>query len=198
MRQNFTSPTNHQPRSRAWTLKAANIESAIKRLEGPNLRLLDLGRMPSEVRAVVLLSTPTLVRRPGQSPTFRGPVVVGFRYHEKWLSQSPVPWEVVTILEPFDIFLPSVSLAGGLCLGHLSANFSVESVFHLTWAAVVVNMRITNTIDWQVFRPDAAAFLRSHQEKFPITRRGLMEPPEDAPTVPVAATLANPTAESPQ
>jgi hypothetical protein len=164
-----------------WALRRPKVSAAITALcHGPNLKLLELGELPSEVRAVVMLNTPTLVCRPGQIPNFRGPVIVGFRYCEKWLSQAPVPWEVITILEPVDIFLPSVSSAGGLCLGHLPANFSVESVFHMTWAAVVVNMRITNTIDWQVFRPDAAAFLRSHTDKFPITRRGLMEPPEGA------------------
>jgi hypothetical protein len=184
MQRDIISPTSQPAVSRAWALRSAHIESEIKRFEGPNLQLLELARMPAEVRAVLLLKTPTLVRRPGQAPTLRGPVVVGFRYHEKWLSQAPIPWEVMTILEPVDIFLPSVSRGGGLCLGHLAANFSVESVLHLTWAAVVVNMRITNTIDWQVFRPDAAAFLRSHADKFPITRRGLMEPPEDAPRFP--------------
>ena len=160
-------------------LKSEHVVAEVRRLaEGPNLELLELGRLPAEVRAVLLLKTPTLVRLPGQAPVLGGPVVVGFRYHEKWLSQAPVPWEVITILEPFDIFLPSVSPAGGLCLGHPPANFSVESVLHLTWAAVVVNMRITNTVDWQIFRPEAAAYLRSNKEKFPITRRGLMEPPE--------------------
>lgn len=184
MRQQLPIPSQSPP-SRAWALKRQKVVEELKALcQGPNLLLLELGELPSEIRAVVLLKTPTLVCRPGQTPAFRGPVVVGFRYHEKWLSQAPVPWEVITILEPFDIFLPSVSPAGGLCLGHPPANFSVESVFHLTWAAVVVNMRITNTIDWQIFRPDAAAYLRSNKDKFPITRRGLMEPPESAPEQP--------------
>ena len=102
------------PASKAWALKSEHVVSEIQRLAaGPNLRLLELGRLASEVRAVLLLKTPTLVCQPGQAPAFRGPVVVGFRYHERWLSQAPVPWEVMTILEPLDIFLPSVSPAAG-------------------------------------------------------------------------------------
>src|SRR6187401_1940928 len=95
--------SNESPRpSRAWALKSQHVVSELRRLAlGPNLQLLELGQLPLEVRAVVLLKTPTLVGRPGQAPAFRGPVVVGFRYHEKWLSQAPVPWEVMTILEPF-------------------------------------------------------------------------------------------------
>ena len=198
MRQQLQMSSQSSP-SRAWALKRQKVVAEIKALcQGPNLQLLELGEMPSEVRAIVMLKTPTLVCQPGRTPIFRGPVIVGFRYHEKWISQAPVPWEVITILEPFDIFLPSVSPAGGLCLGHPPANFSVESVFHLTWAAVVVNMRITNTIDWQIFRPDAAAFLRSHKEKFPITRRGLMEPPETAPATSAAQSETQLATEQPQ
>lgn len=188
MRQHFFSASSASA-SKAWALKSQRVVADLQQLgQGPNLQLLELAQFPSEVRAVLLVKTPTLVRPPGRSPTFRGPVLVGMRYHEAWLSQAPVPWEVITVIEPVDIFLPSVSPGGGLCLGHPPANFSVESVFHLTWAALVVNMRITNTIDWQVFRPEAAAYLRSNQDKFPITRRGLMEPPEAAPVRPARQT----------
>jgi len=185
MRLPPTPANSAAPPSRAWTLKAENVVSELRRLsQGPNLQLLEVQRWSAEVRAVLLMKTQTLVRVPGQAPTLLGPVVAGFRYHERWLREAPIPWEVMTILDPVHAFHPSIAPSGGLCLGHPPANFSVESVFHLAWAGVVFNMRIVNTIDWQVFRPEAAAYVRANHARFPITRRGLMEPPEAAPSQP--------------
>lgn len=167
--------------SAAWTHKLAKIEAVVGRVcAGPNVTLIGQERRAAEFRAVLQFATPTLVRLPGAAPSLAGPVVVGLRYHERWLSHAPVSWEVATILSPVHVFHPSINPGGGLCLGHLAAGFSMEEVLHLTWAAIVFNTRIVNTVDWQVFRPEAAAFIRAHRDQFPITRRGLLEPADSA------------------
>jgi hypothetical protein len=56
----------------------------------------------------------------------------------------------------------------------------MEQILHATWAALVFNMRIVNTIDWQSFNREAAAFIRNAPKgTFPLTRRGLLEPPTE-------------------
>lgn len=167
--------------ARAWANKLAHTKSVVQRVcQGPNVTLVGQEQLAAEFRAVLQFATPTLVRLPGAAPSLAGPVVVGLRYHERWLSHAPVSWEVATILSPVHVFHPSINPGGGLCLGHLAAGFSMEEVLHLTWAAIVFNTRIVNTVDWQVFRPEAAAFIRAHRDQFPITRRGLLEPADSA------------------
>src|SRR6476620_8849824 len=105
-----SAPVISSQPSRAWMLKAEHVVSELQRLsQGPNLQILEVQRWPAEVRGVVLLKTQTLVRLPGQAPTLWGPVMVGFRYHERWLREAPVPWEVMTILEPVHAFHPSIA-----------------------------------------------------------------------------------------
>ena len=47
----------------------------------------------------------------------------------------------------------------------------------MTWAALVFNMQVVDTVDWHGMNPAAAAFVRSHREMFPLTDRGLFEAP---------------------
>jgi hypothetical protein len=74
------------------------------------------------------------------------------------------------------VYHPNVNANGGLCLGKPPANVPMDLILHMTWAALVLNTRLVTTTDWRVFNPAAAAYVRSHKDKFPLTDRGLLEP----------------------
>lgn len=174
---------------RSWELKKAKLRRTLDDfvLRSPNLKLHYSDDLGDELRTVVEFAVPTLVRLPGDQPRLLGPVVCGIRYHRDFMSLPPIPWEIVTVLEPLFVYHPSVNAGAGLCIGHPVANLTMEEILHTTWAGLVFNSRIINTIDWQVFNPHAASYVRNAPEgTFPITPRGLME----APTPEEAARLA--------
>jgi hypothetical protein len=166
--------------SRPWELKKARH---VRTIEGfasasPNLTLHHLEDSGEELRCVLQFETRTLVKPPGHKPFLVGPVIAGVRYHQEWLSRAPIPTEIVTILMPLGVFHPNVGPAGNLCLGHPGAGLTMEQILHSAWAALVFNMRIVNTIDWQAFNREAAEYVRNAPAgTFPLTRRGLLEPP---------------------
>jgi hypothetical protein len=143
--------------------------------------LLDMQDIGEEIRAILQFDTQTLVKRPGKEVRLIGPVVAGLRYHQSFQSQAPIPWEIVTILDPMPVYHPNVNPNGGLCLGKPPANVPMDLILHLTWAALVLNTRLVTTTDWRVFNPAAAAYVRAHADRFPLTERGLLEPRPEQP-----------------
>lgn len=164
--------------NRGWQLKKDKLRRDVEKYSGPgsNLVLLGTEDLGDELRIMSLFKTQTLVRPPGGEAQLRGPVIAGIRYCRGWMSLAPIPWEIVTIFEPFDLFHPSVNPAGGLCLGHPMPNSSMELILNMTWAALVLNTRVVNTVEWQIFNPAAAAHVRhAAPGRFPLTHRGLLE-----------------------
>jgi hypothetical protein len=129
-----------------------------------------------ELRAIVRFDTVTLVKNPRGDVSSKGPVTVGIRYHERFMAEPPHPAQIVTVFAPLMCFHPNIAFSGAICLGHPPANVSMAEILHMTWAALVFNMRVVNTVDWQGFNPEAAAYVRAHSSRFPLTQRGLLEP----------------------
>ncbi len=170
--------------SRVWQLRKEKIQEILKDFSqrSPVMSLLSLEDAGDEIRGVVQFETETLVKFPGREAALAGPVVAGIRYHALFQSQAPIPWEIVTLLFPMAIYHPNVSASCGLCLGHPTANVPMDLILHMTWAAIVLNTRLVTTTDWNVFNPQAAAYVRAHKDRFPLTDRGLLEPlPSRAP-----------------
>ncbi len=186
------------PHSKAWSLRKEKILQVLGDFsqKSPAMSLLSFEDTGDEVRGIVQFETETLVKLPGQDVQLAGPVVAGIRYHHLFQSQAPVPWELVTILFPMAVYHPNVNAGGGLCLGHPAANVPMDLILHMTWAALVLNTRLVTTTDWNVFNREAAAFVRQHKGRFPLTERGLLE------AVPLPAAVSqtavqNPTAPTP-
>lgn len=163
---------------RIWTMRKDKNRSTLEEFskKSPVMSLIDFQDLGDEQRAIVQFETPTLVKLPGKDVELVGPVVVGLRYHQSFQSQAPIPWEIVTILYPMAVYHPNVNFNGGLCLGKAPANLPMDLILHMTWAAIVMNTRLVTTTDWRVFNPDAAAYVRSHKDQFPLCQRGLLEP----------------------
>ncbi|HVS34809.1 MAG TPA: hypothetical protein VMS17_04450 [Gemmataceae bacterium] len=170
--------------ARIWDLKKQWLRQELKdaALHSPVLQIVWEQDHGDEYRAVVRLHTETLVRSPGGAVVRAGPVVLGIRYHRRFLAEAPIPWEIVTVLAPALPFHPNINMAGALCLGHPPPGVSLTQVLHTAWAAVTFNMRLVNTVEWQGLNAEAAAYVRAHKEEFPLTPRGLFEAaPSDAP-----------------
>ncbi len=179
---NETNPP-HSPHSRIWEMRKEKLIETFETFSdiSPVMWLMELQDLGDELRAIVEFHTKTLVKQPGKPPEFVGPVLTGIRYHQSFQSQAPVPWEIVTVLYPMPAFHPNINRNGGLCLGKPPANVPMDLILHLTWAALVLNTRLVTTTDWQVFNPEAAAYVRAHSDQFPLTERGLLEPLPDKP-----------------
>ena len=169
--------TAPQRTDRKWELRKDKFSQVLEQFDrdSPNMRLLAVEDAGDEVRAMVEFDTVTLVRPPGGNVQFRGPVLTGIRYHHRFLSIAPIPWEIVTILSPRAVFHPNVNEQNGLCLWHPQANIPLQQILHTTWAALVLNTRLVNTVDCQVFNHNAAAYVRAEHARFPLTERGLLE-----------------------
>jgi hypothetical protein len=139
-----------------------------------------LGSMDSdeEWRAIVAFDTKTLVAHEG---TVRrdGPVVLGIRFHERFLREAPHPMELVTVLAPQAPFHPNCDSSGALCLGHPAAGVSLELILHQVWAGLMFNMKAVNTRPGQIVNAEAAMYVRANAHLFPITTRGLFEQPDE-------------------
>jgi len=165
------------PTTRIWNLRKDKIQRTLKTFaeDSPVMTLLEMHDIGDEIRAIVQFDTKTLVKPPGRDVERAGPVVTGIRYHQDFQSQAPTPWELVTVLFPMPVYHPNVNPNGGLCLGKPPANVPMDLILHTTWAGLVLNTRLVTTTDWRVFNPDAAAYVRSHSDQFPLTERGLLE-----------------------
>jgi hypothetical protein len=172
------TPPASSPHFRIWEMRKQKVTQTLEKFshESPVMTLLDLQDIGEEIRAILQFDTQTLVKLPGKDVELVGPVVTGLRYHHSFQSQAPIPWEVVTILFPMPVYHPNVNDNGGLCLGKPPANVPMDLILHMTWAALVLNTRLVTTTDWRVFNPEAAAYVRGHADRFPLTERGLLEP----------------------
>lgn len=165
------------PYSRAWELRKEKIRETFKQFDekSPVMHVLEIRDAGDEIGAFVQFDTKTLVKLPGGEVESVGPVLTGIRYHQSFQSKAPVPWEIVTVVFPMPVYHPNVNVGGGLCLGKPQANVPMDLILHTTWAAIVLNTRLVTTTNWRVFNPDAAAYVRSHTDQFPLTQRGLLE-----------------------
>ncbi|MBI3469183.1 MAG: hypothetical protein HY000_39775 [Planctomycetes bacterium] len=163
---------------KSWELKKLSFVKVLEdfALRSPVFEVLGVEDFGDELRTLVRFNTQTLVKERDGEIITRGPVMVGVRYHESCVSTPPLPWEIATVLEPGRVFHPNVNAAGAICLGHPPANMPLGEILHTTWAALVLNMKLVNTIDWQIFNREAAIYVRANCSKFPITPRGLLEP----------------------
>ena len=81
------------------------------------------------------------------------------------MSEAPAPYEIATILSPRFVFHPNVSAAGALCLGHPPPGLPLGEILHMVWAALVFNLRVVNTTEWQGFQPEAAVYVRANRQR---------------------------------
>src|SRR5207249_9207748 len=114
----------------------------------PVVEVLGVQDLGCELRTMLLFKTETLVQARDGAVQRKGPVAVGLRYNERFLSEAPNPSEIVSILEPFFVFHPNVSRTGALCLGHPQPGLPLEEILHMTWAALVFNLRMVDTTEW--------------------------------------------------
>jgi len=133
----------------------------------------------SEWRAMFAFDTKVLVKKPDGSIAREGPIVIGVRYHEGFLSEAPHPFEIVTILNPFGVFHPNCDYTGAMCLGHPEAGISMELILNQVWAGLMLNMKVANTRPGDIVNPLAAAYVRDRAHEFPITPKGLFEDPDE-------------------
>ena len=160
-----------------WRHKLPKLIAALQRYERASqvLEVFGIQEFPDEVRVVLKLDTPTLVRAPNGHIALAGPVVVGIRYHERFLSTAPHPMEIATVLEPPGMHHPNAGRSGGICLGKPVVGISMESILNQLWAAVTFNMSIVNTVSGEVVNREAADFVRANAHRFPLRAEGLLE-----------------------
>jgi hypothetical protein len=163
--------------TRIWNSKKQALLVELHALERRSdvLRVLETRDGGGELRMLVRFDTATLVRPPDGVVRCQGPIVVGLRYHERFLSVAPVPWEIVSVLAPPFVFHPNIDPAGALCLGHPPPAVRLEEIMHMTWAALVLNLRLVDTVEWHGLNPEAATYVRDNQHSFPLDKRGLCE-----------------------
>lgn len=169
-----------RPGGRAWRLKKETIRSDLRDAaeRSPVLEVLDIFDFPDEIRAIVAFSVPTLVAPKKDEVRVEGPVIVAVRYHASFIRVPPVPWEITTILHPLDVFHANIHLSGGLCIGKPPAGISMESILHLTFAAIT--LQSYNPVEWEGLNPIAADFIRRHVDSWPIVDSGLFEDPGES------------------
>lgn len=131
-----------------------------------------------EWRTVVVFDTKSLVLDTEGEVQREGPVVLGIRYHERFLTEAPNPFEIATILRPQGIFHPNAD-GSAICLGHPDAGFSLETVLNQLWAGLMFNMKMVNTKPGDIVNRQAAEYVRSNVQLFPITKKGLFENPDE-------------------
>lgn len=167
--------------TKIWQERKQALERIIRDFDrrSPVMTLLGTRDFNEEWRTIVAFDTKTLARGPEGYIERVGPVVVGVRYHERFLNEAPHPMEIATILEPSAIHHPNASKSGGFCLGHPAAGISLEQVLHQVWAGLTFNMKTVNTRPGEVMNHDAAVYVRSNADLFPITDRGLFEAGEE-------------------
>ena len=166
---------------RVWQMKKEALENELAHYveRSPVLNHLATCDGGDEWRTILMLDTKTLIVGAGDVIERAGPVVVGIRYHERFLSQAPHPMEVVTILEPLRVHHPNCD-ARGMCLGHPPAGLTLDQVLNQVWAGLTFNMDFMNTNHGEIINRKAADYVRACGAKmFPITRRGLLEEPDD-------------------
>jgi hypothetical protein len=166
--------------NKIWQMRKDRIRQSLIELAGrsPVLSLVGHADCGSETRSIVAFNTKTLVRRQDGTIDRAGPVVIGIRYHRRFLTEVPHPMEIVTVLEPRSIFHPNAT-AATFCLGHPPVGITIETVVNQVFAGLMFNMNIVNTLPGQIVNPEAANYVRSTAKQFPLTRKGLFENPDE-------------------
>jgi hypothetical protein len=143
----------------------------------PVMSLKDAMNGGDQVSFVVEFATETLVTDPSGNVGLSGPVLMGLRYHSRFLSESPHPAEIACVLAPRRVHAPHAEpISGAMCLGHPRPGISLELILNQVWAALSFNMNYVNTSHGDVLNPVAAAYVRANAEKFPLHHSGLFEP----------------------
>lgn len=166
--------------SRIWKAKKATLTRAAREFHGrsPALQLLGIDQRDDEWRSRWMMTTSTLAQRADGTVHRAGPVVLGVRYHESFLSEAPHPCEIVTIMLPPRVFHPNATAGGTFCLGHPEAGLSLEFILSQAWAGLTLNMRAVNTRGGDILNPEAAQYVRANAERLPLTEKGMFEPPD--------------------
>ena len=161
--------------SRRWRGKVNASRQALQEASdrSPVFRVENFAAGEESFHALGTFLIPTLVKPDGDEIRLDGPCLVAIRYHERWMTEPPVPWELVTVFHPLDIFHPNAGSANGLCIGITPAGIGMQAIVELTYAALTLNSY--NTLEWDGLNRDAAAFVRRHADRFPITPTGLYE-----------------------
>ncbi|NLX99627.1 MAG: hypothetical protein GXY83_26135 [Rhodopirellula sp.] len=141
----------------------------------PAMKLIRIDACDDEWRALVMLDTKTLAQRSDGTIKTASPIVIGIRYHERFLAEAPHPCEIVTVFQPVGVFHPNCARSGAMCLGHPPAGLGLDFILHQVWAGLNYNMRTVNTRPFEVLNRDAAEFVRNNAERFPLSTRGLFE-----------------------
>jgi hypothetical protein len=167
--------------SRIFDIKKRTNEEILRDFaaRSPVMNIFGTEDCGDEWRALIVFNVKTLVSDDDGTVLRDGPVVVGLRYLERFLSEAPHPMEIATVCRPNKVWHPNISLAGNCCLGHPPAGVSLDLVIHQLWAAFTFNMKIINTRAGQIVNPEAALYVRANAHMFPITKRGLFEPPDE-------------------
>jgi hypothetical protein len=166
--------------NRMWETKKASLKATAQDIHqrSPVASLLEIHDMGDEWRSLWLLNTATLVQRPDGAINQAGPVMIGIRYHVSFLAETPHPMAIVTLLLPPRVFHPNVAIgSGAYCCGRVETGFGLETILHQAWAGITLNMRIVNTRGGEILNVDAARFVRSNAERFPLTEKGIFETP---------------------
>jgi hypothetical protein len=164
--------------SKAFDLRKQKLTQTVQdyAARSPVMELKDIIDWGVEWRCVVSFDTKTLAEDlGGEIIVDEGPIIVGIRYHERWLSEAPHPFAIATILAPANIFHPNIAYTGAACMGHPPAGFSLESVLNQLWAGLTLNLKVANTIPGDVANARAAEYVRTTAERYPFTRKGLFE-----------------------
>ena len=166
--------------SRMWEQKKLSLKGELDKVArlSPVLDALMWEDRGDACRAVVGFRTKTLVRGSNGEITTDGPVVVGIRYLERFVSQAPLPMEIASSVQPDRIFHPNCNPAGATCLGHPTAGLTLELILNQLWAGLTINMKVVNTRWGQIVNRAAADYVRANAHRFPLTRKGLLEAPD--------------------
>ncbi len=180
---------------RLWNRKRIAMVEELEKLaeESPILEIASIEHRVDEVRAVLALEIPTMVTPMNSEVRLDGPVVVGIRFTQRFCTVPPLPWEIVTVLHPLDVYHPNIDSrgSGALCLGSPPAGISLAEIVHLTYAALT--LASFSPQEWRGLHAAASRFTREHAEQFPIIETGLLESPPEGfhrPFAPVAADVA--------
>lgn len=167
--------------NRAWEERKRANERIVRDFaqRSPVMACLYCADLGSDWHTVVAFNTKTLVIDGDGSIRRDGPVYVGIRYLDRYLSEAPNPADIATVMQPQNVFHPNCSSSGAICLGHPAPGISMELILHQLWAGFAFNMKAVNTRPGQILNPDAAIYVRASANQFPITRRGLFEQPDD-------------------
>ena len=166
---------------RIWEVKKQANERLVRDYAARSPVMQFLGSMDfgEEWRAIVAFNTKTLVRDKDGTVRRAGPVVLGIRYHERFLTVTPHPMEVVSVLQPSSIYHPNCSDSGALCIGHPAPGIPLDLILHQVWAGLMFNMKTVNTQPGQIVNPEAALYVCANAHLFPISTRGMFEQPDD-------------------